>query len=154
MKLKETLPDIYILSDPDLELNPNMPYNFSDIFLEISEKHKAYKVGSALDLSDSDKFIQCDNYTNGKNIYDWESQFWENPISDTNYELYDAGIDTTFTLINNKYQNKQIRIAGDFTAKHLPWYNGFLKKHIPKDEFEAWKEGNNSSSILNSCITD
>jgi hypothetical protein len=25
LKLKHTLPDVYILSDPDLELNPNMP---------------------------------------------------------------------------------------------------------------------------------
>lgn len=153
---KDNLPPVFILSDPDLQLNPRMPANFSDIMLDLSNKYGAYKVGLALDISEPDKLLPCKKYDHGKTIYEWESRFWKKKIKeDTWYELYDAPTDTTFCLINRVYpETKQIRIAGDFTAKHLPWYNGFLKKHIPKDEFEAWKEGNNSSSILKSCITD
>ena len=55
-------------------------------------------------------------------------------IKDNDYELYNAPIDTTFSLINKitftsnwKIQNNNtkgihIRIAGNFIAKHIPWY--------------------------------
>jgi hypothetical protein len=130
-----------------------MPYNFDQILLDISNKYKSYKVGAALDLSDSDKFIQCPNYTQGKNIYDWERQFWSNSIRDCNYEMYYADIDTTFCLINNKYSSENnIRVAGIFTAKHLPWYDGYIKQNISEDEINFWKKNNKSSSILFTCL--
>jgi len=154
IKLKEKLPDLYILSDPDLQINPEMPQNFAEIMVNLSEKYNAYKVGAALDISDSEKFIQCDKYTHNKNIYDWESQFWEKSIPDDKYELYSADIDTTFCLVNTKYKEKNanIRIAGDFTVKHLPWYKDYIKNNTPKDELEHWKKNNKSSSILWTCL--
>ena len=152
---EHTLPKIYILSDPDLQLNPGMPENFSDILLALSIKYEAYKVGLALDISEPEKLLSCKEYENGQTIMEWEGKYWKKPIADNDYELYDAPIDTTFCLINRAYSKEtQIRIAGDFTAKHLPWYKGFLKEHISSNELEHWKRGNNSSSILNSCITD
>jgi hypothetical protein len=65
-------------------------------------------------------------------IREWETQFWKKKIDASGdaataaYELYDADIDTTFCLMNKTnimmgYDNK-IRVAGDFTAKHIPWY--------------------------------
>jgi hypothetical protein len=153
MQIKDTLPSIYILTDPDVELNAKLPTDFTDTLVALSEKYQAYKVGFALDLSDKEKFIKCDNYTQGKSIYDWESQYWNNRITDDKYELYDAAIDTTFCLINNKYSGgKNIRIAGDFTARHLPWYEGYIKNHIPQDEIDFWKKENKSSSILFNCL--
>lgn len=155
LQLKDELPDVYILSDPDLQLNPKMPYNFDKILLKLSEQYESYKVGAALDLSDSDKFIPCPNYTFGKNIYDWESQFWTNKIDNNKYELYYADTDTTFCLVNNKYSgshDNNIRIAGVFTAKHLPWYNNYIKNNIDEDEINFWKQNNKSSSILFSCL--
>lgn len=152
---EHTLPSVYIMSDPDLQLNPRMPKNFSDILLALSNKHEAYKVGLALDISEPEKMLSCKNYDHNMSIFEWERRFWKKRIIDNDYELYDAPTDTTFCLINRVYhESKQIRIAGDFTAKHLPWYKGFLKKKITEDELEHWKDGNNSSSILNSCITD
>jgi hypothetical protein len=149
------LPKIYILSDPDLQLNPGMPENFSDILLALSNKYRAYKVGLALDISEPKKLLSCKEYEHGQSIIEWEGKYWNKPIANNEYELYDAPIDTTFCLINHAYSKEtQIRIAGDFTAKHLPWYKGFLKENISEDELEHWKRGNNSSSILNSCITD
>lgn len=151
---KDTLPSVFILSDPDLQLNPRMPSNFSDILYELSIRHGVYKVGLALDITEPDKLLDCKQYESGKSIVNWEKQFWKKPIPDK-YELYDAHTDTTFCLINRAYpQSRQIRIAGDFTAKHLPWYKGFLKEHISEEELEYWKKGNNSSSLLLTCITD
>ena len=154
---EDTLPSVYILSDPDLELNPRMPENFSEILFDLSNKYQASKICLALDISEKDKFVECKKYESKKTIYDWEKQYWEIPISDLQYELYESPIDfaTTFFLKNKNIPKKrQIRIAGDFTAKHLPWYKDFLKEHIPKDEFDHWKDGNNSSSILSGCISD
>jgi hypothetical protein len=151
---KDTLPSIFILSDPDLQLNPRMPVNFSDILLGLSNKYQAHKVGLALDISEPVKLLECKEYEHGQSIVEWESQFWKKQIDDE-YELYYAATDTTFCLVNRAYpQTTQIRIAGDFTAKHLPWYKDYLKSYIPKDELEHWKKGNNSSSILLKCITD
>lgn len=155
LKLKKELPDIYILSDPDLELNKKMPANFAEIFLQISNKYKIYKVGSAINIKDKDKFINYVN-KNGLTNYEWEKQFWRMPIKDTKYELYKADIDTTLCLVNNNYKrgntwyfdNEAIRVAGDFTVKHLPWYKNFLKNTIPKDEIDYYKANNKSSLTI------
>jgi len=151
------LPNIYILSDPDLQLNPKMPANFSDIMFELSNKYQSNKISLALDISDKDKFVECSKYEGTSTIYHWEKQFWEKPVADSQYELYDSPIDgaSTFFLKNkNIIEKRQLRIAGDFTAKHLPWYKGFLKKNFSRDELEHWKNGNKASSILNGCIID
>jgi len=124
----DSLPDKYVLTDPDLQFNENLPSNFIEILSELSDKYRAGKVGFALDLSDHDKMYEG-VYAYGKSIFDWEIQFWESPLYDSNYEIYVAPIDTTFALVNKKYAEPHfdLRVAGDFTAKHLPWYkcNGY-----------------------------
>lgn len=158
IKLADTLPDVYMLSDPDLQLNENLPDNFVEVLYNLSNKYKKYKIGFALDISDHDKFLNCNQYTNGLSIYNWEKQFWDNKINNHDYELYDANIDTTFCLINKKYFNNNnyeaIRIAGNFTAKHLPWYKNYIKDNIPKEEIEIWRKNNKSSSILFTCLNE
>ena len=74
---KDLLPNVYILSDPDLQLNPSMPNNASNILFDISNKYEVFKVGLSLDITDSDKFESIPNYFLGKNIKEWESQFYE-----------------------------------------------------------------------------
>jgi FkbM family methyltransferase len=108
--------------DPDLKLNENLPSNFVEILSDLSDTYKTSKIGFALDISDSDKFYKIDNYAGDKSIREWEKQFWENKIDDPNYELYNSIIDTTFCLIDKSNGDYQIRVAGNFTAKHLPWY--------------------------------
>jgi FkbM family methyltransferase len=118
------LPNKFILTDPDLKLNENFPSNFIEILSNLSDKYGTSKIGCALKISDYENFYK-DNYVGNFSIYDWEKQFWINKIYDENYELYDAAIDTTFCLINKDNLSKNcpiIRIAGNFTAKHLPWY--------------------------------
>lgn len=120
------LPNKFILTDPDLELNENIPNNFIEILSNLSDKYETSKIGFALNISDFEQFYKNTNYIYDFTIYDWEKQFWENKIDDDTYELYNAEIDTTFCLINkdNMVNNYycQIRIAGNFTTKHLPWY--------------------------------
>lgn len=113
------MPDKFILTDPDLQFNPLLPSNFIDILVEISEKYKSYKTGLALDISEPDKIFPG-IYFRGKNICEWEQTFWENKIEDG---VFWADIDTTFCLINkNNLGSGNIRVAGNFTAKHIPWY--------------------------------
>jgi hypothetical protein len=130
----DILPDKFVLTDPDLKLNENIPSNFIDILATLSDKYKTTKIGLALDITDHSQFYPTTEYMANLSIYDWEKRFWKNKIDDPDYELYEADIDTTFCLINkrNLYESGsasassttgiQIRVAGDFTAKHIPWY--------------------------------
>jgi FkbM family methyltransferase len=117
------LPDTFILTDPDLSFNEQLPSNFIEVLESLSNKYKCNKIGFALDISDfNDKMFQY-TYFNNKNIQEWESQFWVDKLNDTDYELYKSYIDTTLYFTNKNYNNTlHIRVAGNFTAKHLPWY--------------------------------
>jgi FkbM family methyltransferase len=119
----DILPNKFILTDPDLELNENIPNNFIEILSNLSDKYNTCRIGFALNITDFNLFYKDHNYTNNLSIYDCEKNFWKNKIDDENYELYLSDIDTTFCLINKNYTHgKSIRVAGNFIAKHLPWY--------------------------------
>jgi len=119
----DILPDKFILTDSDLKLNENIPNNFIEILSDLSDKYETSKIGLALDISDFEKFYKDSTYVYPKSIYEWEQQFWTDKINDNNYDLYCQEIDTTFCLINKNHINSRIiRVAGNFTAKHLPWY--------------------------------
>lgn len=138
----DDLPNKFILTDPDLQLNENIPNNFIEILSNLSDKYKTSKIGFALNIDDFEKFYK-DTYANST-IYEWEKQFWEKRIDDDNYELYEALIDTTFCLINknNMIEDYRIRIAGNFTAKHLPWY-------IENDIYNTYENYINSINTTN-----
>jgi hypothetical protein len=124
-EIYEIMPNKFILTDPDLMLNKNIPKNFIEILSELSDKYETSKIGFALDISEPDKFFNNPNYHKSQTIFEWENNhFWKNKINNDIYDLYKDGIDTTFCLINKNYmyKNYHIRIAGNFTAKHLPWY--------------------------------
>jgi len=94
---------------------------------------------------------------------------WTRPkraIKNATYKLYHDWVDTTFCLVNTKYQKKYlnlkhhymnstkpaIRIGGEFSVKHLPWYKDSLNK-IPKDELYAYVKNAKSSTLVRKCIT-
>ena len=116
-----SLPDKFIITDPDLEFNKCLPNNFIEIMIELSNQYECDKIGFALSLDNHENMF-CDKYIGDKTIYEWEKQFWDKKIHNTNYDLYQAPIDTTFCLVNKNGTDKQIRIGGNFTAKHSPWY--------------------------------
>tara|TARA_B110000285_G_scaffold204034_1_gene240672 strand:+ start:469 stop:1845 length:1377 start_codon:yes stop_codon:yes gene_type:complete len=118
-----SLPTKYIITDPDLQFHQNLPTNFIEILSSLSDNYKCEKIGLALDISDYDKMYNTKYCPPDHTIYGWEKQFWETKLDNPDYELYEAETDTTFCLVNKQYSNKYyIRIAGNFTAKHLPWY--------------------------------
>ncbi len=147
--LIDTLPDIFCMSDPDLQLNLKSPFNLIEHLYYISNTYQCGKVGLALDISDHELFIPGKLHDV---VYSIESGYYVHKILSNDYEIYYAPIDTTFCLINKKYNidlNQQnIRIADVFTAKHLPWYNNYIINNTPKDELIHWIKNNKSSCIL------
>ena len=119
----DCLPNRFFLSDPDLQWNPALPVDFPTQLDQLASAHAARKVGFALDLSDHVDMFSDVDYHQGRSIHDWERQFWSRRINSSSHEMYDAPIDTTFQLFDKtNVHGPHIRVAGSFTAKHLPWY--------------------------------
>lgn len=136
------LPTVFSLTDSDLQFDENLPENFLDILLHFSEKYLAYKVGMALELSkDPNEFFDSSR-AYGHTLHVLEGKYWANQIEK---DVYASHVDTTFSIYNKKFMEDDslfggfhLRIAGNFTAKHLPWYKKPILE-IPQDEFEFYK---------------
>jgi FkbM family methyltransferase len=116
------MPNEFILTDADLEFNKQLPVDFIDQLRTLGTKTSCSRIGFALQLDDKNEMFQ-DIYFRGKTIWEWETQFWKHGIqNNSGYELYNANIDTTFALLRKDGNGKHIRVAGTFTARHLPWY--------------------------------
>jgi len=108
------LPQRYILTDADLELNKDLPVNFIDDMVKVMDFTGRWMVGFALKRDD------CDI----PRIFGAEEHCWQTPIPHSDYELYSADIDTTFALRDHSGAGPcGVRMAGNFTARHLPWYD-------------------------------
>jgi len=122
-EIYDTLPDRFCVTDPDLQFHPALPADFLSVLCELSERHGAMKVGFALDLSDADGMFQYPDYHLGQSITQWEAKFWHHRMEAESLEVYRAEVDTTFHVFNKLGDPKvQLRVAGCYTAKHLPWY--------------------------------
>lgn len=135
----EKLPNFFILTDPDIKFNDNLPINFLERLCELTEKYRVGKAGFALCIDEHQKFknLTFTRFKKKKNIYEWEEVFWKDKLED---DVYKASIDTTFAVYNKKYfkivKNEAkflnaVRVAGDFSAKHLPWYKDSI---VPDEE--------------------
>lgn len=142
------LPDIFIHTDADLQFNQNLPSNFIEIMVELAEKYNTARFGFALDISDHEK-MYTGTYNEGVSIYEWEKQLWEKRVDNSDYEIYQHGVDTTFSVVRkNGPFTYDMRIAGDFTCKHLPWYveNPFLNIY---DNYLLYYSSNYWSTMKN-----
>ena len=138
--------DMYILTDPDIEFNKEMPDDWIESLIKISNYFQAEKTGLALLYDAPD--IRTDCICFGKNIYDWESQYWIYKFYYKNFEIYSAALDTSTCLVNKQNKNSgHYRVAGNFLAKHLPWHKNF-EKNIPKDEYDCYLKNNVSSNYF------
>jgi hypothetical protein len=141
--MEKIIGDVFILTDPDLEFNKNLPDNFIENIIEISTYYQAEKVGFALLYDAPD--IRTDIKAFGKSIKEWEKQYWTYKFYYPDHEIWSAALDTTFCLINKQNKGGHYRIAGNYLCKHLPWHNGF-EKQIPKDEFDNYMNKNVSTN--------
>lgn len=116
----------YVLTDPDLDLD-ELPNDFMDILESVQEasckQRGCNKVGFALVLHD------LPDYPIARRAAQHEAEFWERPTSLhlpdslSGYPCYDAPIDTTFFLgKSRKHGMDAVRVAGQLTVRHLPWY--------------------------------
>lgn len=131
----EILPEIFAYTDPDLQLNKNLPHDFLWQLSAITEKYSVYKAGFALTLLDSEQIIDNHHikikfrpFTFKKefNVVEWEKRFWRFKLNNSDYDLFQADIDTTFAVYRKSNFSGNffdaIRVAGNFEAIHLPWY--------------------------------
>lgn len=127
----DRLPRHFCVTDPDILFNEALPCNFVHALMEIASDQKVGKVGMALNLADRHLFRQDDFHICGQTlkIWEWEEQFWADPIGWTpgGDRIFRAMVDTTFAVYDKYYFNpadslNAVRVAGRFTAKHLPWY--------------------------------
>ena len=98
------MPKHFIVTDPDLIFNPDLPKNFIDKMKRIIDMYGVSKAGFAIDIEETkEKFF---DYWQVKK---WESYYWGNQIT-LNTEkdpLFAAAIDTTFCLYDKEkeFQN-------------------------------------------------
>jgi len=124
--LFDSFPAVFALTDPDLRFRADVPLNMLEQLYQITEEFKIGKAGCALNISDSLKILPIRSRT-GFMVRDWEKRMWSSPRSSrTGLECYHTGIDTTMAVVNKRWftwqdKNAAIRVAGAFTALHMPW---------------------------------
>ena len=112
--------DYFVITDPDIILNKDLPQNFLKYFKAILDHYiSTVKVGTALRIDDIPE-----TFNPKLKVLKWEQQFWENRIAKN---IYNAKIDTTFALYRPGYKDAAnfftaIRVAGKYTAGHGGWY--------------------------------
>jgi len=126
----EILPEFFAVTDPDLELNANLPTDFLEVLKGLTIKNSSFKAGFALAIGDEeniDESLTTFQFGRDFTVRDWESRFWIDKLHQTDdLEVYSALTDTTFAVYNKKFVGNTflngLRVAGDYTCKHLPWY--------------------------------
>jgi len=110
-----------VYTDSDIALNPDTPKNFIEDLIDIAEHSAIKKVGLAIEINDLPQNELCDK------IRMIESRYWKQRIIYKDKELYIAPLDTTFSIMDPKkpFDYQAIRVAGNFTCKHIPWYQNW-----------------------------
>lgn len=107
-----------VYTDSDIELNPDTPPLFIEHLISLAEKYSINKVGLAIRIDDLPETPFATEYKN------WEQKYWT--IS-PEPNVYEAHIDTTFCIIKPTlpFDYIALRVAGNLTCKHVPWYCDF-----------------------------
>lgn len=139
------LPEIFSLSDPDVEFPKNIKSDFQNEFIDIGTKYGIGKVGFAIEIPSESEFLELVVNLDGqlRNMHEWEQQFWQNEIDRTSSgdPIFKTTLDTQFAVYIKEFFNPEdrytaLRIGGKFTSKHL----GFYKKSIvPKEELDFYR---------------
>lgn len=127
----EKLPRHFVVTDPDIRFGPRLDADFISIMAGLLDQHDLPKVGLALDISQP-HLIKGDQIKMGGTLWsipEWETRFWRNRIGVTQRgdAVFRARVDTTFALHDrDRFKMKSffrgLRVAGQFTATHLPWH--------------------------------
>lgn len=114
------------ISDSDIELNINTPKGFIEQMIVVAKDYYVDKVGLAIEYKDITNPVYKEIVT------PIEERYWKSRIADltgalhgNERELYHSLIDTTFCIVKSTspYHWNGIRIAGNYTCRHVPWYS-------------------------------
>jgi hypothetical protein len=150
------LPNVFCVTDPDLELNRDLPDDFLVELFGLTERFKIGKAGFSLDISDRDAMRDDPvAFAEGSmKIWEWEERFWTNHVGFTEGgdPIYKAKIDTTFALYNKTFFRPDrftaaVRVAGRYTCRHLPWYKD---DRIPEQEQKHYRRKQKFSTYVRS----
>jgi hypothetical protein len=159
--------EYFMISDPDILLNTEMPRSWAISMVEAMKCYKAPKIGLALSID----FDISNPYLD--QVRKAEQRCWEKEVRISNLDVpcFVAGVDTTLAVYrrdtyaywscdkmvfdgdhgiapeghikqedyNKKYPEPVIRIAGYYTARHTGWT---AKEHYPTDFEWYTKNGN------------
>jgi hypothetical protein len=152
----QLLPEIFCLSDPDVEYSKSLPKDFLEDLLALSNRQQIGKVGFAMEVPRQEEFINPYMRLDDElwKMEDWEKQFWKNQVDIIkDNEVYLATLDTHFALYNKKFfdpmdRYKALRVAGSFTSKHL----GLYRETIVPEEEETYYRNSAKYSYLRGKI--
>jgi glycosyltransferase involved in cell wall biosynthesis len=130
----QQLPNIFIVTDPDLEYPDEIPKTVVQDLIDLTSKHQLGKIGLALDRSQEN--LYASNLVH--HIRTGEDNFWKKIIDTTSRgdAIYKAKIDTTFALYRKefctkwKFEETRVaglffkapRVAGRYCCYHYGWY--------------------------------
>jgi len=80
------LPDLFVITDPDIGFNKNLPRDFLQVMKETSDRLNMFRVGFALDIEmhGIESNIREIKFRPAKmSMHEWESQFWRKKIAET-----------------------------------------------------------------------
>lgn len=158
-KVCSMMPKYFIVTDPDLILNKDMPKNAINKLRRVVDMYNVSKVGLAIDIDSPE---ERERFFNADQVDRWERNYWTRkmemyPEVD---DLYAAPIDTTFVFYNrDKFiseidhvpgrmtcNTSALRIAGRFTCQHMGWWE---EQPMTKDEYDFYKNTHTWSSTEN-----
>ncbi|GEM52385.1 hypothetical protein AS589_00675 [Empedobacter brevis] len=144
--IKEFTKGYYVITDPDILPNENLPINFMDVLIEKLEKYfnSVTKVGFALKIDDIPDFFPLK-----QQVVNWENKFWENEVEEN---VFLNVLDTTFALYKPRYPYNfynlpflpALRIGSNYTATHGGWYKN--PKKMTEEEIYYQRTAKSSSS--------
>ena len=113
----------YVVTDNDLDFSTLPTDTLEALATCLDQLPNIHKAGLALRIDD------LPDTPNGRTAREAEAKYWEpsRKIHSPTHELYDAALDTTFSMYRQhpaylgQYE-PAIRLAGGYTVRHLPWY--------------------------------
>ena len=135
-------------TDCDIILNPKTPDNFVYLLILYAQKYGVGKAGLALQRDDLPDTLYGNHYR------EWEHRYWTDQAK-LEENVYNAAIDTTFCVIRvgQPFDYVAVRVAGDMTAKHGPWYTDFTNMDEEETYYLSQCTANSSyKRFYNNCV--
>jgi len=144
-RLREADSEYFIVSDPDLEMNPYLPLTWQDDVVAVAKETNAAKVSFVINTD----IGACPERL--RNTIDVEKRYLNNPVAvaAVHAPCYWAAVDTAFALMRrdtykeweaglqitknmllrglympwayNKKYKPPVRVGGDYTMNHMGW---------------------------------